>query len=58
MDSFSKLDSMVWVWSGWLQSVTASALLVEQAKKHTFAEPLEAQNPHQVQEILETKCHH
>ena len=58
MDYFSKLESMVWVWSGCLQSVTANAVLVEQANKLTFGEPLEVQNPHQVQEILDTKGHH
>ena len=45
-------------WPGCLQVVTATALSVEEADKLTFGQPLEVQNPHQGQGILEIKGHH
>ena len=45
-------------WPGCLWVVAATALLVEEASKLTFGQPLEVQTPHQAQGTLEIKGHH
>ena len=44
-------------WPGCLRAVAATALLVEEANKLTFGQPLEVQTPHQVKGILDIKGH-
>ena len=52
---FSKqLDLGAQGWPGCLWVVAATALLVEEANKLTFAQPLGVQTPHQGQEMLAT----
>ena len=53
-----QLDSVARGWPGCFWAVAATALLVEEANKLTFGQPLQVQTPHQVQGILEIKGHH